>query len=199
MTKPDLSRLIEFQQLLLDFRAIDRKLHIPPGLEKYENDTEHSYALAMTAWFLSAHFPHLNRDLIIRTALAHDLIEVHAGDTYSYSDQQTLKGKIAREEAALKKLSQEWTDFPELFETIQAYEARETEEAKFVYALDKLTPALVDYMNEGRGWHDNGITFAMFCEEKNKKVPISPEINEYCQRLITILEKQQHLFPPDKA
>jgi putative hydrolase of HD superfamily len=195
MTKPDLRRLIDFQQLLLDFRAIDRKLHIPPGLEKYENDTEHSYALAMTAWFLAAHFPHLDRDLVIRMALAHDLIEVHAGDTYSYSDKQVLEQKTAREEAALAQLQNEWPDFPELLDTIRSYETRDTEEAKFVYALDKLTPALVDYMNEGHGWHDNGITFAMFCEEKNKKVPISPEINDYCQTLIGILEKEQHLFP----
>lgn len=118
---PALARLLEFQHMLLAFRAIERRLHIPPGLDVFENDAEHSYALAMNAWFLAPHFPHLDRDKLIRLSLAHDI-------------------------------------------------------------------------NEGRGWQDRGISFTVFCNEKNKKVPVSPEVNAYCQGLIQILEGRQHLF-----
>ncbi len=195
MKKPSIGRLIDLQKLLLAFRAIDRRLHIPPGLEVFENDAEHSYSLAMTAWFLSGYFPDLDRDKIIRYALAHDLVEIYAGDTYSYSDQNILNQKKAREEAALKHLQAEWPDFPDMLEMLNSYEERSTEEAKFVYALDKLLPSLLDYMNEGRGWHFHNITFADYCAEKNKKIPICPEINEYSVTLIKILETKQHLFP----
>jgi putative hydrolases of HD superfamily len=194
MTRPDISRLVEFQHLLLSFRSIERRLHIPPGLDTFENDAEHSYALAMTAWFLAPYFPKLDRDTVIRYALAHDIVEVHAGDTYAYSDDETLRIKREREATAVEQLAHDWPDFPDLTETMHAYEERASEEAKFVYALDKLVPALLDYMNEGLGWRDRGITFQMFCDEKNKKVPISPDINEYCQTLIAILTTQQHLF-----
>jgi putative hydrolase of HD superfamily len=192
--KPDISRLIQLQQLLLEFRAIERRLHIPPGLDKFENDAEHSYALAMTAWYLAPHFPKLDRDLLLRYALAHDLVEVHAGDTYAYSDNVTLEQKRKRETKAVERLAADWQDWPDMVEAVQAYETRADEESKFIYALDKIIPALMDYMNEGRGWRHNGITFPMFVEEKNKKIPISPDINAYCQELIAILESQQHLF-----
>jgi 5'-deoxynucleotidase YfbR-like HD superfamily hydrolase len=185
---------MQLQQLLLDFRAIERQLHIPPGTDTFENDAEHSFALAMTAWYLAPHFPKLDRDLLIRYALAHDLVEVHAGDTYAYSDEATLAEKRKREAKAVAQLDRDWPDWPDMVKTIHTYEKRADEESKFIYALDKVIPALVDYLNEGRGWRNRGITFAMFVEEKNKKVPLSPSINEYCQQLITILDTKQHLF-----
>src|ERR1044072_2015223 len=97
MPKPDINRLIELQTALLQFRAIKRTIHIPPGLEELENDTEHSYNLAILGWFLAGSFPELNRDRIIRLGLAHDLIELHAGDTYAYSDDAALSTKAVRE------------------------------------------------------------------------------------------------------
>jgi putative hydrolase of HD superfamily len=185
---------MDFQKLLLEFRAIERKVHIPPGLDVFENDVEHSYSLAMMAWFLAGYFPKLDVGKAIQLALAHDLVEVHAGDTFSYAEEHILAGKEEREAAALKKLAAEWRDFPCLIKNIEDYKARKSPEAKFVYALDKLIPALIDYMNEGRGWRHLGISFTDFCAEKDKKIPISPEIQKYSQELIAILDKQQHLF-----
>lgn len=90
--KPDIRRLLEFQKLLVQFQHISRVTHIPGSWEA-ENDTEHSYNLAMTAWFLAPHFPQLDCDKLIRYALVHDLVEVHAGDTYIYADEATLASK----------------------------------------------------------------------------------------------------------
>jgi 5'-deoxynucleotidase YfbR-like HD superfamily hydrolase len=70
--KPDIHRLIELQKLLLQFQSIERVVHVPDNFE-YENDTEHSYNLTITAWFLAQYFPHLDRDKVIRFALVHDL------------------------------------------------------------------------------------------------------------------------------
>lgn len=150
MKKPDIHRLLEFQRLLYTLRGIKRSISFPPRLDDFENDAEHSYSLAMNAWFLAGHFPKLNRDICVRIALAHELVEIYAGDTYAYSDQATIDQKKVREEAAVEKLWADWPDFPELIEAIEDYEERNTEEAKFVYALDKLLPALLNYLNEGR-------------------------------------------------
>src|SRR4051794_16602057 len=102
--KPDIHRLLQFQHVLLQFQAIQRKVHIPPSLEDTENDVEHSYGIAMVGWYLSQYFPKLNRDKILRMGLAHDLVEIHAGDTFSYGDQATLDGKAERERLAYERL-----------------------------------------------------------------------------------------------
>jgi putative hydrolase of HD superfamily len=194
MSKPDIHRLLELQNVLLQFRAIERSIYLPPGTDKHENDVEHSYSLAMAAWFLSQSFPELESDKVIRLSLVHDLIEVHAGDTYAYSDDVTLSTKEAREKEAFHKLSQEWQDFPEMLTAIEEYEARQTAEAKFVYALDKIQPAMLDYLNQGVGWRKLGITHAMFRTEKDRKVPVSPQANEYMDQLHEALEPFKHLF-----
>ncbi len=143
---PTIERLIELQTMLLQFRAIERSL-LSIGHKDgrvAENDAEHSYALAMAAWFLAAHFPKLDSGKLIRYALAHDLLEIHAGDTSVFADKEMLASKAEREAQAVAQLAREWADFPELVEAIRAYEARDSEEAKFVYALDKVMPIILN-------------------------------------------------------
>jgi hypothetical protein len=55
------------------------------------------------------------------------------------------------------------------------------------------------YLNEGRVWHKLGITFAKFVAEKEKKIPVSPEITEYYRELKDILDENLHLFPDSTA
>jgi len=190
---PGINRLIDLQKLLLRFGSIKRFAYLPDGTK--ENDVEHSYSLAMSGWFLAQYFPELDRDKVIRTALAHDLVEVHAGDTFVFADEQAKAGKKDREHLALQQLKKDWPDFPELFKEIQEYEDLSTPEAKFVYALDKLMPAIINYLSAGRVWHEHNITFETFRAEKESKIPISPEINEYYHQLLVLLQKNPDLFP----
>lgn len=195
MKKPDIHRLLEFQRLLLAFNQVDRMVHRKHGEEfVYENDTEHSYNLAMTAWFLAEYFPHLELDKLIRYALVHDLVEVHAGDTYIYGSEADLATKHEREEAALAKLREDWSDFPALTQAIETYESRESEEAKFIYALDKIMPMLQIYIHDGHTWRQEGITAQRLDVVKRDKVAVSTEINDYYEQLYDLLLKNEHLF-----
>lgn len=188
MKKPDVSRLLELQQLLLVFsqieRVIDRR-HKDAYMR--ESDTEHSYNLAMTAWFLAPYFPHLDKDTLIRLALAHDIVEVHAGDTFIYGDPALLASKSAREAAALERLKVEWPDFSDLTETIAAYEEKSSEEAKFVYALDKIMPIFAIYISDGYTWKNESITVDRLHEVKKDKVSLSKEIKPYYDALYELL------------
>ncbi len=195
--QPDIQRVIELQELLLAFHAVDRKVFIPPSIDKAENDIAHSFSLAMLAWFLSPHFPNLDVGRMVQLCLAHDIVEVYAGDTFSY-DGQAASSQKERESQALARLEEEWADFPGLINAIKEYETLQSEEAKFVYALDKLQPAIMDYLNEGRIWRKLNITFAKFIAEKEKKIPVSPEIYDYYQQLLAILKENLHLFPQDQ-
>lgn len=194
-SRPDIQRLLEFHKLLEQFSQIERIAHRRHH-ENFvqENDTEHSYNLAMMAWFLSPHFPHLDRDLLIRIALVHDLVEIHAGDTYVYADAAALATKHEREMAALNTLRNDWADFPELIQLIATYEKREPEESKFVYALDKIMPLLMIYNADGYSWKKAGITLKRLDSVKRDKVALSADIAPYYDKLYDLLSKNQRLF-----
>lgn len=196
MKRPSITRLLEFQKLLVDFRGIERVVHLPGPKHEWENDVDHSYSLAMLAWFLAQYFPELNRDIIIRTALVHDIVEVHAGDTYLYGDESSLASKTQREADALKRLEKEWPDFPDMLNSIHDYEAKSSSEAKFVYALDKILPILMIYMGEGYTWQSEKITLGMLKAKKQKTTALSPEIKKYYDELLVLLENNPGLFRP---
>jgi 5'-deoxynucleotidase YfbR-like HD superfamily hydrolase len=193
---PDVRRLLELQQLLLQFSQVQRVVHrkqddahIP------ESDTEHSYNLALSAWYLATYFPELDRDAVIRYALVHDLVEVHAGDTYVYGEQSHLDSKEAREAAALKQLAADWADFPDMIAEIEEYEKRTSPEARFVYALDKIMPIMQIYLSGGYTWKQEGdITPERLDGIKRNKVALSPQIKPYYDQLYELLIQNRHLF-----
>lgn len=193
--RPDINRLIEFQQMMFKFRDIQRVVYLPGKKDDHENDVEHSYFLTVSAWFLVSYFPKFDRDKVIRLALAHDIVEVHAGDTFAYGSQKDLSSKKARELAALEKLKTEWPDFGDLTSSIEEYENRASEEAKFVYALDKIMPAMVNFLDGGRVWQEHGITIEKLNLEKMGKIPVSPDILKYYKQLYKIFQQNPRLFP----
>ena len=185
--------LIKFQNFLHEFQRIERVVHVP-GRKAKENDVEHSFHLAMAAWYLSDDFPELDRDKLIRYSLIHDIVEIHAGDTFFYADEQEKSTKASREAAALKKIAEDWNDFPELAETIEEYEQRSNDEAQFVYALDKIMPMIVIMNAGGKTWHDYGITFEQERAAKFEKVKDSKHILPYFNQLVEILRQRPELF-----
>jgi putative hydrolase of HD superfamily len=194
--KPDIPRLIEFQKLLLTFsqidRVIDRKHH-----DAYirENDTEHSYNLALTAWYLAPYFPQLDSNSLIKFALAHDLVEVHAGDTYAFADKELIDSKAAREAEAVKQLKADWPDFPELHDVIHEYEQKTSEEAKFIYALDKIMPIMTIYISEGLTWKHEGLTLERLHAVKLHQIAVSEDIKPYYDALYELLLDSPHMLP----
>jgi putative hydrolases of HD superfamily len=186
--KPDVHRLVALQKLLSDFTQVERSVH-RDHLGKYvqENDVEHSYNLAMTAWYLSAWFPKLNKDRLIQYGLVHDMVEVYAGDTYLYGSEEDLASKEDREAKAFERLKDEWADFKDMIESIEAYETKQTPEAKFVYALDKLMPILLVYLHDGYSWREAKVTLKMLHEAKIAKVSLSPEILPYFEEIHAFL------------
>lgn len=197
-SRPDIDRLLSFNKLLLRFRAIERTVLIPPECKEHENDVEHSYNLAMTAWYLAQHFQNINNEKVIQLALVHDWVEIYAGDTFVYGDTDSLQSQAEREAKAIKTIEINWPDAPEIIQSIKFFEDRQTPEAKFVYALDKLMPALLVYMGDGESWRKKNITFEMFIKEKNPKISLSEEVNEYYQQLLKLLSNNSDFFPENK-
>lgn len=195
MQQPSITRLIEFHKLLNSFAEIERIVHIKRhGDHVLESDAEHAYNLTMMAWFLADYFPSLDKDKALKLALVHDLVEIHAGDTYVFADQTHLDSKQAREEAARQTLAKDWPDFPDLHHAIAEYEALRTPEACFVYALDKIMPMFAIYLNDGFTWHEKQITLERLDTEKRHKMAVSPQVLPYWEALHTMLKEQPELF-----
>jgi len=146
--RPELSRVIELQSFLHNFHSIERVIHFSKSSERRETDTEHSYTLAIISWYLAQYFTELDTNLCIRYALVHDLVEIHAGDTFVFGEKSMLESKAKREQLALEKIKNDWADFPELTADMQAYENLNNPESCFVYALDKIVPNICSFFLE---------------------------------------------------
>jgi len=97
--------LLQFFKLTDDFKKIDRDIPQSSGFNK-ENDSEHSYQLAMVSWYLATtEGKNLDIEKILKYALVHDLPEIYAGDTPLYtSDNDYLNNKKDRERNSIKKI-----------------------------------------------------------------------------------------------
>lgn len=191
----DFKQLIDFLHFTHEFREVVR-IARSPHAKQFENDTEHSYQLAMVAWFLIDQKKlKLNKELCLMYALAHDLVEVYAGDTYIF-DKRKVPSKVRREHQALLKIKKRFSHFKSLVSTIEKYESKKDKESKFIYALDKIIPPLQIYMEDGKLWHEHRVTLADLFENKNSKIAVSKDVDKYWQELSKELLKNKKKFFP---
>lgn len=193
-----MNQLLKFVQLTQEFKGVRRKLLIAKE-NREENDAEHSFQLAIIAWFLITRDNlSLNLELAFKYALAHDLVEVYAGDTPAAlhkNSAEAIATKHAREEAAAEQIKQEFPEFEELHELIQAYEERKDRESNFIYALDKILPLMNVYLDSGHSWKFHDIGLEDVITNKGDKFSGSPEIGKYFAELVKMLQKDPSLFP----
>lgn len=193
MNKPDAKRTIAFMQLLHNFQTVERVAHAPDKI-RYENDIEHSYLLAMMAWYLidSLHLD-LDKPHVLEYALAHDMVEVYAGDTYIF-DEEAKKTKHDREEKARHRIASEFPEFPDLHATIAEYEKQSNNESRFVRALDKLLPVITNYIQEGRTWKEMMVTFEGMVENKRPRTAEHKEVGELFEQIADLTEKHKDRY-----
>ena len=180
-----------------DFTEIDRLIYFPDSKRKdrQENNSEHSYSLAMATWYLCGFYPHLNKDLAIRYALIHDLVELHAGDEQAVGRTAEAEAKKQqREHEAYIKIASDWADFKDMTDLIAQYEHKADRESKFVYALDKIMPLLLNLLSSGKTWKLYKFTRDDIFTSKDSKVEVSPEINEIWQVMRADLLTKNELF-----
>jgi putative hydrolase of HD superfamily len=116
----------------------------------FENDAEHSYQLAMVCWAVNEQYDlELNDGLILKLALAHDLVEVYAGDTDAFDDKNKIANKKENEQKALETLKTDFPNFKELPQIIEKYEKQSDIEAQLVYVMDKFIADANIYYSAG--------------------------------------------------
>ena len=151
-----------------------------------ENSAEHSWHLSAMALVLAEH---ANADIdqlrVLKMLLVHDIVEIDSGDTYIY-DAAGNDTKAVREQEAAQRIFGLLPDDQklELTRLWQEFEARETPEAKFAAALDRLMPLLHNYHTEGRSWREHGITKQQVLNLNRHIADGSQSLWEYAESLI---------------
>ena len=127
---------------------------------RQENSAEHSWHIALIVLVLSeyANEDHLDLLQVIKLLLAHDLVEIDAGDTYCYDEIGGHDQKMRETKAADRIFNILPPDQANVFRTLwDEYEAKATPESKFANALDRLQPFLHNYFTRGHTWQKHGI------------------------------------------
>lgn len=149
-----------------------------------ENAAEHSWHLTLMATTLAEHAPAgTSIAHVVELLVAHDLVEIHAGDHW---DGDGLKDVAAKEAAAAERLfgllpSDQGRRFLGLW---QEFEARRSPEARFAKALDALHPMLLVWGPGGSGTTHVPLTATVMRAMKRPALEPFPELWRMAQRLL---------------
>ena len=135
-------------------RLKDATRHCDTSGGRHESVAEHSWRLALMAYWLRDRFPELDMDKVVRMCLIHDLGEAFTGDIPTFN-------KTRADEAREEDLLFGWVDsLPEPFRTEMAalyreMAARESPEARLFKALDNLEAVIQHNESELSTWSEN--------------------------------------------
>jgi len=158
MSNDRLARQIAFIVEADKLKTVLRRTPLTDG-SRPENSAEHSWHLALAAMTLAEYAPP-EADLrrVLELVTVHDIVEVYAGDTFAY-DQEASATKAEREREAAERIfgllpGDQAMYFRECWEE---FEARETVDAKYANALDRLQALLQNMKAGGGSWQAHGV------------------------------------------
>jgi|SRR6056297_363406 len=154
-----LEKQIDFILEIDRLKTIYRRTYLTDA-SRFENSAEHSWHIAVMAMVLAEHANQPDIDLlsVIKMLLIHDLVEIDAGDTFAY-DTSAKTDKAEREQAAADRIfnllpADQAAGFRALWDE---FEARQTPEACFAAALDRLQPLIHNLYTRGKSWKEHGV------------------------------------------
>lgn len=183
-----LDAALEFFLEIDRLKGVERRNWLADGSRR-ENTAEHSWHLGIAA-LVFAPFAAEPVDVgrAVAMALAHDIVEIDAGDTFAYDEGVGAASKVAREQEAATRL---FGLLPEtsgaaLRELWDEYERGDTPEARFVMALDRMAPMLLNMAEGGSTWTEHGITRDRVIARNGRHVEAA--LPELWTRLVTRLD-----------
>ena len=157
-----------------------------PRDQRRENDAEHSWHLALMAVILQE-YAAVEVDIarVLTMHLIHDLVEIHAGDTFAY-DEAGHEDKEERERAAADRIFVLLPDDQgqEMRALWDEFEERMTPESRYAAALDRLQPLLLNYHTNGAAWVKHGIRHEQVIERNSHIFEGAPALWDFARRLI---------------
>ena len=189
-----LKKQMEFVLELDKLKHVMRQSYVADGSRR-ENDTEHSWHLALMAMLLSE-YANEKVDMlhVIKMVLIHDAVEIDAGDTYAY-DAAGNATKRQREVAAAERIFNILPEdqAEEMRNLWEEFEACDTPESKFANVLDRVQPLMLNDITGGRAWREHDIAASQVLERNKKTREGSEELWGYVKDIIDKNERLGNL------
>ena len=172
--KPE--KLLELLHTAGKLKDTTRHCYTPGG--RHESVAEHSWRLALMAFWLRDEFPELDMNRVVQMCLIHDLGEAFTGDIPVFD-------KTAADEEREEQLLFSWVDtIPEPLHTdmrqlYREMEERATPEAKLYKALDGLEALISHNESDLATWEPNEYDLQMtYAEDRMKFSPYMVALRE---------------------
>ncbi len=154
MDEDKLLKILDFVKNADQLKQVIRRNYLMDG-SRLENTAEHSWHVALAALLLvDTANTNVDIDKVIKMLLMHDLVEIIAGDTPMYEVEaceeqeereaeaaETLFGMLPQEQRDLMKAL--WLEL----------ETRQTPEACYAKAIDRLMPLMLNFENASKAWY----------------------------------------------
>lgn len=174
--KERLEKQIEFIKEIDKEKMIKRQTLLTNGIQK-EDDAQHAWHMAIMTLLLSEY---ANEEIdILKTIsmlLIHDIVEIDAGDTYAY-DQEEIKTQRERETKAADRIFGLLPeDQKEKFRMLwEEFENNETPEAHFAHTMDNFQPVMLNDATNGKMWEENKVHLSQILK-RNEKTKLGSKI-----------------------
>lgn len=166
-------------------KNVFRQTHLS-GNGRNENDAEHAWHMAIMAYLLREYSnEEIDITRVMLMCLIHDIVEIDAGDTYAY-DEENLKTQKEREDKAKERI---FSILPEeqkreLIALFDEFEAYETPESRFAHTMDNLQPLLLNDSNNGGDWRAHNVSAKQVYSRQNKTRLGSEKLFEVIDEII---------------
>lgn len=180
-------------------KNITRQTYISSG-ERKENDTEHSWHLALMCTLLAEH---ANEKIdVLKTmtmVLIHDIIEIDAGDTYAYD----AAGNTTKREREVRAADRIFQILPSdqasyLRDLWEEFEEGVTPEAKFALALDKVQPVMLNAASGGKSWKEHQVELSQILKRNEHTPEGSQALWSYAEGLIMENVEKGNIKNPER-
>lgn len=151
-----------------------------------ENDAEHAWHMAVMAYVLREYSNEkIDIAKVMLMCLIHDIVEIDAGDTYAYDDEN-IKTQMLRENKAKERIfsllpDDQKSELTALFEEFEEYESAES---KFAHAMDNLQPLMLNNSNGGEDWKEHDVSAEQVYSRQTKTRLGSEKLFEVIDKII---------------
>lgn len=183
MTNRSVSVVADFLIAVERLKLIERKAYVS-DFSRRENSAEHSWHMALALIVLDREFD-LKIDLhkALTMALIHDLCEIDAGDTPLFGPERP--DQFLAEAKCIDRLAGFGIRFGQEIKSLwQEFEAQKSPESRWVKALDRITPFIVNLATEGRNWRELSISRSQVLQINRVVQQQAPEIFEWMRERV---------------
>lgn len=186
-TQTELAQQLSFIEEIDQLKSVYRQTHVKSDNNRNENSAEHSWHIALMANILAPYADEpIDLSRVVTMLLLYDIVEIDAGDTFAFAEQQELDAQEDKELEALERIfgllpepqsrnmKQLWLEF----------EQAETVDARFAKAMDRVLPLVQNMSNQGDSWVKHKVKRSQVIARNSYLDGLAPKLWSYvCQQI----------------